>query len=431
MVHPRFESFQDQYAQAEDIFAFNEANKRPMMSEDEDEVQLRTKGPEISHNVPQFSPQELEKYQIFLKWLESEKNYESYEQSVETLKKPEPQQKSQVIEKVQEATKQKTVEVKHDTELRVSQPQYCRSVSPIEQRLDTVEQELKAFTLEKSDDEFLDVIDDENDDNSITEMSEPTASTVIENPDWTSQMIQKIETLAESLTKSPPEDESVENVNSPEITALVTVEPSNVFKEVESTDTISSEITDINLPKDIQVGQKLIHLEDEEEMLSDNLASDEEIVIESKLTISNTHVELTTLKTSSSQNSLNKIGSRRSSLSNSQSNLTIDSNVPSISKTSSLTNISDHDRTNTNEKPTSHGKGKAPVPPVILPKASQSNPESSKPPLPMRAVPVVDRLGKEKKRKSGGLFSSFTGIFKSDHSKDSDSHDDTPKETRI
>lgn len=377
----------------------------------EDEVLLRPKTLEMSRNDPQFSSQDLEKYQLFLKWLESEKNYDSFEKSVETLKQPEVEPKPEVLEKVQEEI---------HTELRVPEVQHRRSVSPIEQRLDTVEQELKAFSLEKSDEEFLDVIDDDTDDNSIT-VSEPTASTIIENPNWTSQMLEKIETLAESLTKTPLGGESEE------VGSLVTVEPSVVFKE---NDVASHALTDINLPKNIQIGPKTIHLEEQEEegALSDNPASDEEIVIESKLTISNTHVELTTLKTSSSQNSLNKIGSRRSSLTGSHSNLTLDSNTSTpVSKTSSLTNISDHDRTN--DKPMmSHGKGKAPpVPPVLAPRTS---PESSKPPLPMR--PPVDRAVKEKKRKSGGgLFSSFTGIFKSDHNKDSDSHDESPKETRI
>lgn len=345
---------------------------------------------------------------MFLKWLETEKSYESLEKSLQSIKAPEKEEEIESLEKLQEIPKQ-------EKELKVPHIQVRRSVSPIEQRLDTVEKELKAFTLEKSDDEFKDVIDDDYDENSITEMSEPTASTVIENPDWTSQMLQKIESLAENLPKISDE---------PNIEDLVTVEPSSlVIGEKNASN-------DISLPNNIQIGQKVIHLEGKNEVSYDNMASDEEIVIESKLTISNSHVELTTLKTSSSQTSLNKIGSRRSSLSNSQINLAIDSDVPLFSKTNSLTNLSENSQKH--ERLISHGKGKAPVPPVLLPKASPSAIDASKPPLPMKPISSVDRTNKEKKRKSGGLFSTFTGIFKSDHGKDSDSHgDETPKETRI
>ncbi|XP_063708299.1 uncharacterized protein LOC134836938 [Culicoides brevitarsis] len=355
-----------------------------ILSEDEDEVQLRQR----SFEQREFLPQDLEKYQLFLKWLENEKNREKSEElSMKIETKP--------LETIKEVPRRVD-----SPELTVPESPHRRSVSPIEQRLETVEQELKAFTLKPQEDEFLDVIDDD-DDRSIT-ISEPTASTVIENPDWTAQMLEKIETLADGLTKS--------SLLEPEIDSMVTVEPKNIEK--------SKNLDDINLPKDIQIGPKVIHLDAEEEgTSSDNPASDEEIVIESKLTISNSQIALTTLKTSSSQNSLNKIGSRRSSLTGSQSNL---------AKASSLTNVSDQKPF---EKPTliSHGKGKAPVPPPLQAKSS-TNPDAGKPP--MRPAPS-DRLNKEKKRRSGGgLFSSFTGIFKSDHTKD-DSHEDGPRETRI
>uniref|UniRef100_A0A336LP94 CSON015501 protein n=1 Tax=Culicoides sonorensis TaxID=179676 RepID=A0A336LP94_CULSO len=388
-----------------------------------------------------LTPQDMEKYVMFLQWLENNKKIESNEKLEHSLttkagtsfdsdgNSPENREELKKIdEKKDDINNYRNVEI----ELKVPQSQYRRSVSPIEQRLDTVEQELKSFTLEKTpenDDEFQDVIDDDDDDEgdlSITEMSEPTASTVIENPDWTAQMLEKIENLADSLTKTSHEDT--------EIASLVTVEP-KLDEKMHSIDTKNED-----LPNEIQIGQKIFRLEDkkeeDDEIPSDNPGSDEEIVLESKLIISNSHVELTTLKTSSSRESLNKIGSRRSSLSNSTTNLNMDLTVSNqkLAKSNSLTNISSNEQKPANEQPeriiSHHTKGKAPVPPV-MPKPSPSNFDAAKPPLPIKPNPNSDRSVKEKKRKSGGLFSSFTGIFKSDHNKDNETHDENPKETRI
>lgn len=265
-------------------------------------VELPPLTEEEDQKVSEF---EIEKYQMFLKWLEAQKPEEMAKESNDSI--PEDSESS------------------HESES----------------------------------DEFHDIVDDADDDEPST-ISEPTVKL---NPNYYLQnLLEQAEKLAENL---PPIEEQiptvVEEQNAPRI------EP--------------------DIPSEVRVGHQLIQLETPN---SDH-SSDEEYVIQSKLTISNSHLELQTMKTGStgSQTSLNLLVPNEES--------------PSYPSLTSLISMD----SKVEKKPALHAKGKAsPVPPKML-KASSPKPKKPK------------------------LLSSITGYFKSDTPSTSKSEFDVPKETQI
>lgn len=246
-------------------------------------------------------------------------------------------------------------------------------VDEVEKSEHTPEIELKNPETIIEEPEFHDVIDEDDEPSTI---SEPTVKL---NPEYLQNLVQQAEKLAESLPKVEVfSEEKILDNNQPFGEEISLEEVQALEPLLEDLPTNPEPV----IPKEVRVGQTLIQLES-----SSPDHSDEEVVIQSKLTISGSHLELQTLKTGAS---------------GSQSSLNL-SVPPPQEKTQTLHG------SQSSLRPVLHSKGKAPLAP---PKAMPEN---------------------KKSPKKSKIFASLSGIFKSEghSSKDAVSGNAAPKETQI
>lgn len=304
-------------------------------------------------------------------------------------------------------------------------------------------------------DEFKDTIEEDDNDNPFSDDdSEPTASTIKENPHFLqSLLVKNLEKFAESLPKietianTPPAKTPSEPAVTPD--EELTKPPLKCTSSFEklNRDSISNPVKDDPATK-VKVGQTLIHLDQDES----SQESDTDIILESKLTISDSHVELTTLKTRS-QSSLNRLTpkeldtpqpqysilSQPSAFAGSPSSLSkLRTAQVSLNNSSASLNLSLSNE-NINKRPATHTKGKAPIAPPVPPRL---DPPSlllppPKPPTKKPATSSSESLNQEKvkQNKKPRLFASLAGMFKSDSSSSTTSKDNSKtgdaRETKI